>query len=153
MPHLFVAEALVHILEANTGHSSSLLFSFLPVQTMLYKLFGKKITLVQEHDQVCVTADGACVDPQVRSTPYTQQPAPHAPVPLVLPALRLVSSEKPHACDHPPGRAAARLTRDPPGGSATQPRFLSTRTASQPTSAVRCQEQPEVGPAPRTQQG
>src|SRR5258708_6124933 len=152
MHHLYVAEGLVDMLEANTGHSSSLLFSFLPVQTMLYKLFGKKITWVQEHGQACVTADGACVDPQVRSTPYTQQPAPHASVPLVLPALRLVPSERPHACDHPPGRAAARLTCDTPGGSATQPCFLSLRTAGQLTSAVRCEEQPGAGPAPRTEQ-
>src|SRR6266568_229129 len=97
---------------------------------------------VQEHGQAYVTTDGACVAPQVRSTPYTQQPAPHAPEPLVLPALRLVPSERPHACDHPPGRAAARLTCDTPGGSATQPCFLSSRTADQLTSAVRCKMQP-----------
>src|SRR5229473_2190478 len=107
---------------------------------------------VQEHDQACVTADGACVDPQVRSTPYTQQPAPHAPVPLVLLVLRLVPSERPHACDHPPGRAAARLTCGTPGGSATQPCSLSSRTAGQLTSAVRCEEQPEDGPTPRIEQ-
>src|SRR2546429_7595733 len=100
---------------------------------------------VPEHGQACVTPDGACVAPQVRSTPYTQQPAPHAPGPLVRPARRLVASERPYACDHPPGRAAARLTHDPPSGSATRLCFLSLRTASQLTSAVRCEEQPEDG--------
>src|SRR5256885_4244033 len=92
---------------------------------------------VQEHGQACVPTDGGCVDPQVRSPPCTEQRAPHAPGPLVLPALRLVASERPYACDHPAGRAAARLTRDTPGGSATQPCFLSSRTAGQLTSAVR----------------
>src|SRR6266446_5436852 len=33
MHHLYVAEGLVDVLEANTGHSSSLLFSFSSVQT------------------------------------------------------------------------------------------------------------------------
>src|SRR2546428_4469055 len=113
----------------------------------------KKIMWVQEHDQACVTTDGACVAPQVRSPPYTQQPAPHAPGPLVLPALRLVASERPYACDHPPGRAAARLTCDPPGGSATRRCSLSSQTASQLTPAVRCEEQPEDGPAPRIEPG
>src|SRR5438132_5553222 len=108
---------------------------------------------VQAHGQACVTTDGACVAPQVRSPPYTQPPAPHAPGPLVRPALRLVASARPYACDHPPGRAAARLTRDPPSGSATRLCSLSSRTASQPTSAVRCEEQPEDGPAPRIAQG
>src|SRR6266568_2509832 len=78
----------------------------------------KKITLVQGRDQVCVTVDGACVDLQVRSILYTPRRALHVPVPLEPPALRLFSSEKPHACDHPPGRAAAQLTRGTPGGSA-----------------------------------
>src|SRR5437868_11981291 len=108
---------------------------------------------VQEHGQACVTTDGACVAPRVRSPAYTQPPAPHAPGPLVQLALRLVASERPYVCDHPPGRAAARLTRDPPGGSATRLCSLSSRTASQPTSAVRYEEQPEDGPAPRIEPG
>src|SRR2546428_13402746 len=108
---------------------------------------------VQEHGQACVTTDGACVAPQVRSTPYTQQPAPHAPGPLVRPALRLVASERAYACDHPPGRAAARLTCGTPGGSATQPCSLSSRTPGQLTSPVRLEGQPEDGPAPRIEPG
>src|SRR3989440_13044273 len=127
---------------------------FLPDQNSLYmNYFSKKFMWVQEHGQACVPADGACVAPQGRSPPYTPPPAPHAPGPLVRPALRLVASERPYACDHPPGRAAARLTRDPPGGSATRRCSLSSQTASQPTPAVRCEEQPEDGPAPRTGPG
>src|SRR2546425_2349626 len=116
-------------------------------------MLAKKFMWVQGHGQACVTTDGACVAPQVRSTPYTQQPAAHAPGPLVLPALRLVGSERPYACDHPAGRAAARLTCGTPGGSATPPCSLSSRTADQLTSAVRCEEQPEDGPAPRIEPG
>src|SRR5712691_2472233 len=108
---------------------------------------------VPEHGQACGPTEGACVAPPVRSPPYTQPPAPHAPAPLVLPALRLGASERPYACDHPAGRAAARLTRDPPGGSAIRRCSLSSRTASQLTPAVRCEEQPEGGPAPRTGPG
>src|ERR1700686_555727 len=103
----------------------------------------------QEHDQACVRAGGACVAPQMRSLPYTQPLTPHAPEPLVRPALRLVLSARPDACDHPAGRAAARLTRGTPGGSATRLCFLSSRKAGQPTPAVRCEERPEDGPAPR----
>src|ERR1700680_1214463 len=113
----------------------------------------KKIMWVQEHGQVCVTTDGACFAPRGRSPPYTQPPVPHAPGPLVLPALRPGASKRPYAYDHPPGQAAARLTRDPPGGSATRLCSLSSRTASQLTPAVRCEEQPEDGPAPRTGPG
>src|SRR3989442_14029960 len=102
---------------------------------------------VQEHGQARVTTDGACVAPQVQSPPYTQPPTPHAPGPLVLPALRLVASERPYACDHPPGRAAARLTCDPPGGSATRRISLSSQTASQPTPVMISDVEPEDRPS------
>src|SRR5579864_6431210 len=42
----------------------------LPEQISLHvNYLGKKITWVQEHDQACVRAGGACVAPQVRSPP------------------------------------------------------------------------------------
>src|SRR3979409_2385886 len=108
---------------------------------------------VPEHDQACGPTDGACVSPPGRSPPYTLPPAPRAPAPLVRPALRLVASERPYACDHPAGRAAALLTPDPPGGSAPRRCSLSSQTASQLTPAGRCEEQPADGPAPRTEPG
>src|ERR1700676_3881353 len=107
----------------------------------------------QAHGQASVPTDGACVAPPVLSLPYTPPPTPHAPGPLARPVLRLAASDRPDACDHPAGRGAARRTRDPPGGSATRRCPLSSRTASQPTSAVKCEEQPEDGPAPRIEPG
>src|SRR2546428_13427442 len=103
--------------------------------------------------QVCHLGEGACFPPELQPPPYPQPPPPHAPGPLGLPVLRLVASGRPYACDHPAGRAAARLTCDPPGGSATRRCSLSSQTASQLTPAVRCEEQPEDGPAPRIEPG
>src|SRR5260221_2922683 len=108
---------------------------------------------VQAHGQACVPTDGACVAPQVRSPPCTLPPVPHAPGPLVRPTLRLVLSDRPYACDHPPGRAAARRTRDLPGGSALRRCSLSSRTASQPTPDVESVVLPADDAATFTQPG
>src|SRR5258708_20450174 len=88
MHHLYVAEGLVDVLEANTGHSSSLLFSFSSVQTS--NMLAIPLPLAQVNPSIY-----HCVHPRkVRysynappsSSPATIAPcppAPQSPTPLV----------------------------------------------------------------------